>query len=182
MTKQTRAAIAVAAGIAMLMGLEVVAQAAAHRAAQVEPPSWRTFIAQVDQALATRDVSVAERAAHDAYTTALTGREWDGLVAAGDAYVRVGDTSRTPDVGRAKARQAYLAAFFRARSEKSLEGVARSAQAFADLGDREVAAQCLKTAEALVASRGDAGERAIVNGLAERLAGRVAGLESGRAF
>ncbi len=183
MTRQQRTTIVVLAAIfAMLMGLEVVAQAAAHRAAKMEPSSWGEFIDRADRALAARNVNGAERAAHNAYTAALDSRGWDGLVAAGEAYLRMGEATGFRTVARGKARQAYLSAFFRARSQGSLEGVVRSAEAFTALGDRQVAAECLKTAERLASASNDLRSRERMAALAELMAGRVAGLESGQAF
>ena len=182
MTRQQRTMIVVATLFAMLMGLEVVAQAAARRVARTQPFSWGVFVDRVDQALAARDINRAEQAAHDAYTTALGSRGWDGLIATGDRYLRIGEATRLQSVARAKARQAYLAAFFRARAQGSLDGVMQSAEAFAALGDRQVAAQCLKTAQRLAAASNDPRSRERAAALAERMAGRVAGLEHVRAF
>lgn len=183
MTRQQRTTIVVLAAIfAMLMGLEVVAQAAAHRAAKIEPSSWGEFVERVDQALAARDTNRAEVAAHNAYATALGRQAWPGLVASGDAYLRIGEVTGIRTVARAKARHAYLSAFFRARSQASVEGVVRSADAFAALGDRQVAAQCLKTAERLANASHDGRSRERVAALAERMAGRVAALENVQAF
>ena len=182
MTRQTRTAIVVgAAVIAMLMGLEMVAQASARRAAQMEPASWGTYIDRVDEALTARDISHAEVAAHDAYTSALVSHGWDGLIAAGDAYRRIADVSGFQSADRAKARQAYLSAFFRARNEKSVDGVARSAQAFTELGDRQVAAQCLRAARRLVMSSNDPHARERVSVLVERTSGYAGGLETAQA-
>ena len=49
----------------------------------------------------------------------------------------------------ATARRAYLAGLFRARKLAALDGVLRTAKAFAALGDREVVEQCLRIAESL---------------------------------
>jgi len=182
MLRQQRTVIVVAAVFAMLMGLEVLAQAAAHRAAQAEPASSGAFIDRVDQALAVRDITGAQRAGHDAYTAALGSRGWDELVAAGDAYLRIDEAMGFRSPARARARQAYLAAFLRARSQGSLDGVVRSTDAFASLGDRQVAAQCLRTAERLTAAGNDPRSREAVAALAERMAARLAGLDQVQAF
>ena len=90
------------------------------------------------------------------------------MIAVGDAYTRLAEASGYRALGRAKARQAYLTAFFRARGEQSLDGVLRSMEVFADLGDRGVAAQCLKTAEALAAKSKDPDARRRVAAFTER--------------
>ena len=46
----------------------------------------------------------------------------------------------------AKGRQTYLTALFRARSEGSVEGVLRTAERFAELGDRGVVEQWIRVA------------------------------------
>lgn len=82
------------------------------------------------------------RAWQERYAAALASRRWEPMLEAGDAALGLGDGD-----ARARARQAYLVAFTRARHEGSVDGVRRVAQAFAGLGDHEVAAQCLAVAE-----------------------------------
>lgn len=55
-----------------------------------------------------------------------------------------------------KARQLYRDALFRARAQRSLDGVLRAARAFMALGDLEVARQCASIAAAIAAANGDA--------------------------
>jgi hypothetical protein len=45
------------------------------------------------------------------------------------------------------ARRAYFAALYRACRENSFEGILRTAEAFANLGDREVVEECAGLAE-----------------------------------
>jgi hypothetical protein len=137
----------------------------------------------MDRAIAVGDVSAAERAMHDAYVAAVASRRWDSMAAVGDAYLRLGAATYQERVNRAKARQAYLTAFFRARGEQSMDGVLRVTEAFADLGDRAVAVQCLKTAEALAAKSKTPGARDRVAGYAERYAARgMAGIPAASGF
>jgi hypothetical protein len=49
------------------------------------------------------------------------------------------------------AREAYLTAFIRARRDRSVDGVLRSAEAFRQLGDQAVVEQCLHIAGQLAA-------------------------------
>jgi hypothetical protein len=115
---------------------------------------WAPSVAAADAALARRHAGAAMRARHDAYSAALASRRWEGMVAVGDLTLRIGDASRTRPSAAAQARQAYLMALFRARAEGSVEGVMRTAEAFAGLGDREVAEHSVAIARTL---RGEPG-------------------------
>lgn len=139
---------------------------------------WTAHIRKADQALAERNVSAAELAWHEAFIAALRSRHWRGLVEVGDAYLRIGEVAGARKASEAKARQLYLAALFRARQQGSVEGVLRTAEAFAALGDREVVDQCLRIAEGLAAQARDAQARALVRAFAERLTGRSVGAKS----
>lgn len=112
---------------------------------------WRTHLARVDDALAKHDLRGATHACEDAYRAALGSRRWDALVDVGDAYLRIGEAAGSRGGWEAKARESYRNAFLRARQQGSVEGVLRAAEAFADLGDREVAEQALRIAESLAA-------------------------------
>lgn len=103
-------------------------------------------LAAMDDAL-RRDPPGA--AIHDwqaAYGLALGLRRWDAMLSVGDAALRLEasprrDPAAHPGRFRAAARQAYLWALFQARSERSREGIERVAQAFAAIGDAEMAAR-----------------------------------------
>ena len=168
MRREQRVDVGLAVIFAMLMGLEVVAQAAARRALEADDRPWVGTIARMDHAVAGNDISGAERAMHEAYVAAVASRRWDGMIAVGDAYTRLADATGYRTAGRAKARQAYLTAFFRARGEQSLDGVLRSMEVFSALGDRSVAEQCLKAAEALAAKSKDPDARGRVAAFTER--------------
>jgi hypothetical protein len=108
-------------------------------------------LAAVDEALARGDVTQAIYRWRDAYGAALRSRRWDAMVAVGDAARRIDALARpdgVPSGFRAEARQAYLQALFRARAAASPEGLARAAEAFAALGDAEMAAQARTIAAA----------------------------------
>ena len=68
-----------------------------------------------------------------------------------------------------EVRHAYLRALFCARDQRSVEGVLRVAEAFASLGDRDVADQVLVMASALAASSPTAPASERVRILRERL-------------
>jgi hypothetical protein len=122
----------------------------------------------VTEALARGNVGAAERSAHIAYAAALASRSWEGLLEAGDAHRRIGEVSGQRAAAAAQAREAYLAALFRARQQSALDGVLRAAEAFADLGDQDAAARGVRIAEGLAARDPEA--QADVRAVAARLA------------
>ncbi len=138
---------------------------------------WTAHLQRVDAALAASNVSTAERAWHDAYAEALRSRRWEGLLEAGDAYLRIGKVANGRTAAQAQARRAYLTALFRARNEGSLDGVLHTVEAFAALGDHEVAEQGLRIAERLAEKSPDAHARERVRAVADRLAARVLAAE-----
>jgi hypothetical protein len=120
------------------------------------PPAGAASVQRVEAALLRKEYSVALKAANEVYSAALASRRWDGMVAAGDAYHRIGEATGFRTSFDAKAREAYLTALFRARQVGSLDGVLRVAEAFLILGDAEVVAQCVRIAELLAAQDPDA--------------------------
>ncbi len=143
---------------------------------------WTTHVQKVDEALAERDASAAAQAWHEAYMNALGSRRWEGMIEVGDAYLRVGQLSASRQAVEAKARHLYLAALFRARAQDSLDGILRAAEAFADLGDREVATQCIRIADDLSARDRDPQARERVRAFTDRLTGRLLASELAAQF
>lgn len=94
------------------------------------------------------------------------------MLEVGDAYLRIGKVVGSPKVAEAKARRAYLSALFRARAQRSLDGVLRVAGAFDGLGDQEVVAQCVRIAEGLAEQARDPRAQDRVRAFRERLANR----------
>lgn len=119
--------------------------------AEAGEDSWTAHIRKVDGALANRDTSAAELAWRDAYVVALRSQRWENLIEAGDLYLRVGEVAGARKAAEPQARKAYLRAAVRARAEGSVDGVLRAAEAFAELGDREVTEYFLRIAESLAA-------------------------------
>ena len=95
------------------------------------------------------------------------------MVAVGEAYRRIGARAGFRAIADAKARETYLAALFRARSQGSVEGVLRAAQGFADLGDHAVVEQCLSVARSVAAQSKDPRADERVGMFAERWAARA---------
>jgi hypothetical protein len=150
------------------------ADVGAHHALGTEAQiAWKARLQGIDDALARNDVAGAEGFWREAYAAALKSRHWEGMVAVGDAYRRIGARAGFRAIAHAKARETYLAALFRARSQGSVDGVLRAAQGFTDLGDHAVVEQCLGVARSVAAQSKDphAGER--VRMFAERWAARA---------
>jgi len=154
--------------LAMLAASEVAASHINPLVAQTAP--WATHIRLMDEALAEKNVTAAEGAWHDAYLAAVGSRLWLGMVEVGDASLRIGAAAGFRKTAEATARRAYLAALFRARELASLDGVLRTAVAFAALGDREVAGQCLRIAESLAREAQSDKARSRVSAFRARLA------------
>lgn len=167
------ATIAVLAAVALgVFGLARLAMHPARGRVLAAGTPWTPHIQRVDEALAQRKIGVAEQAWHAAYLTGLAGRRWEGMLAVGDAARRIGEASGSPAKGEAVARANYMAALFQAREQRSLDGVLGAAEAFAELGDREVADRCLTIAERLAADGRDPQVGARVHLLRERLTAR----------
>lgn len=111
-------------------------------------PQWVVPLERLNTALASQNVTAAEEAWHEAHRAALGSRQrWDGLIEVGEAYLRIGEVANERQAAQPMARRLYLTALFRARRQGSLDGVLRTADAFAALGDREVVIQCLRVAD-----------------------------------
>jgi hypothetical protein len=115
---------------------------------------WSAYLQAVDSELAHGRVDSAVRVWHDAYGAALASRNWESMIAAGDAFLRIGEAAGTPRGARMNAREAYASGLIRARRSRSVDGALRSAEAFEALGDHAIAEQCLHIAAQLAA--GDA--------------------------
>ncbi len=138
--------------------------------AEVAP--WADDLAALDASLARQDVGAAARRWQAGYAAALASGRWEGLVAMGDAARRLGAASGARQLGDERSRAVYLVALFRARQQGVLDGVLRAAAAFADLGDREVAAQSLRIASELTARSGEPEAEARVRALSGQLAAK----------
>jgi len=139
------------------------------RSAQREAP-WSSHIRAVDAALAKKNVNSAMRAWLRAHDAALASRRWEGLMDVGDAALRIGEVAGLPRALEARARWIYLAALLLARERASLDGVLRTAEAFAARGEREVVNQCVGVAEQLAARAPRRGAPERLRAAKERLA------------
>jgi len=116
---------------------------------------WAAQIQAMEEALVRGDAATAQAAWREAYTAAHAGREWPGMMAVGDAAIRLGRATGTVAVAESRARRVYLTALFRARRHGSLDGVLAAGEAFGRLGDREVVQQALAVATDMARRSGD---------------------------
>jgi hypothetical protein len=119
-------------------------------AARATEPRWVPALRVVDATLGNHNIRAAGEAWHEAYLEARVSRDWKGLIAVGDAYLKIGEAAGAGRAAQAMARQNYLDALFRARATRSIDGVLRTAQAFEALGDHEVVRACHRIAADLV--------------------------------
>jgi hypothetical protein len=139
--------------------------------------AWQARLLWVEQAMADGDYVRAELLWRDAYAAALKSRHWEGMVAVADTYRALGARAGFPAPAVAKARQAYLTALFRARSEGSLAGVLITADRFAELGDREVVEQCVRVAKKVAAQSRDPYAAEHLRAFSERWAASAQGIQ-----
>jgi hypothetical protein len=127
--------------------------------ADAERGDWAARIAEMDRALTRGETAAATAAWREAYVAAHVSRSWPGMLAVGDAALRAGRATGTPEVFEPRARRAYLTALLRARRQVSHNGVLAVAEAFGRLGDRD-AERLARSDAADLAIRGEARRRA----------------------
>ena len=116
---------------------------------------WTAHIEAMDQALESNDPGESIRAWRQAYSSALSHPGWLGLLTVANASLRLGAFPGLARDAAARARETYWIAFFRARQQRSLNGVLHAAEAFGLLGDYSTVEQCMRVAEGLATSTGD---------------------------
>src|SRR6266446_8799712 len=131
---------------------------------------WTAHIQAMDQALVSDDPGESIRAWRQAYSSALSHPGWLGLLTVATASLRLGAFPGLARGAAARARETYWIAFFRARQQRSLNGVLHAAEAFGVLGDHSTVEQCMRVAEGLASRTGDAEELDRVRLIAARLA------------
>lgn len=144
--------------------------------------TWLAHIRTVDDALQRKAIEAAIRAWHDAYGAAFAARKWEAMLAVGDAMLRIAKVAGSSHGLKPNARQAYLVGLVRARRGASVDGALRVAEAFAALGDEEIARQCFRIAERLAADRADPLAVERVREARVRLGDRIVKLEVPEAF
>ena len=131
--------------------------------------AWREPLQRVETALAGGDARGAAHAWEVAYRAAMRARAPEGLLEVGRARLRIGEATRDRQTAVAQARRIFLVALFQARERREPCGVARAGEAFASLGDREVADRAFEVAMALAVRNGDAVVRERIAALRTRL-------------
>ena len=172
---------------ALVAGAALMVWALPHERRAVEPPaelpvsgetpsasSTAERITAIGEAVHRGDLATARAAWHDAYRSLRRTLDWQGMAALGDAALEAASASGARQPWDADARQAYLGALFRARAEASLDGVLRATDAFATLGDRDIAEEGLRTAELVALRAGTAEARRRVLAHRSRFDGREA--------
>jgi len=134
---------------------------------------WTTHIQAMDQALANNDPGESVRAWRQAYSAALSHPGWLGLLTVAAASLRLAAFPGLARDAAARARETYWIAFFRARQQRSLNGVLHAAEAFGMLGDRSTVEQCMRVAEGLASRAEDGDELERVRLIAARLADQM---------
>jgi hypothetical protein len=139
------------------------------RTGEPQAAPWGAYIQAMDDALGRGDFYAADLARQTASLMALGSRRWDAMADVGDAYVRfVASPGASPTL-QPEARRIYRSALFRAREQGSIEGVLRVSEAFAALGDKEVAREGLAIAVAMAAAGHRSYDAARVEALTKQL-------------
>jgi hypothetical protein len=162
-------ALSVALAIAVLLIALAIVEAIGGQA-RPEPAPWDEYLKSMEDALAAGDARAADWLLRQAHWVALGSRRWEGMLEVGDAAVRAGNVTA--------ARTAYLTAAYRARRLRSFEGILGAVEAFAALGDREVAEQWLGVAREFAQPSESA--RARVRAVADNLTSRTFATEPAR--
>ncbi len=121
-----------------------------------ERAEWKRLIRRGDEAAAQKDFRTADAALHDALNEAIIRNRWDGLLEVGHAYLRLGQAGGPREAMEMKAERAYSAALTAARLAESVDGVLRTAEAYAAMGKPVVVDQIVRLAEFLAARSRDA--------------------------
>jgi hypothetical protein len=153
----------------MIMAAAIATSTCSVRSSDYEATLCDQYLRAVDESLTRGDVTAAAMARQEAYLAALGSRRWDRMAAVGDATVRFMDLPGVGPSMRPEVRRIYRSALFRARHQGSVEGVLRGSEAFADLGDRDVAREGLSMAADMPIVSYKASDAERLKALADRL-------------
>jgi len=112
---------------------------------------WEMTLEAIDEALLLGDTAEAAARWREAYGMAIRSGGWSQLVDVGDAALRIGDAPALQPSAAGAARQSYLTALYRARAQRSADGIGQVGEAFFMLGDRDVAERCSRLVAQLTA-------------------------------
>src|SRR5262245_18259 len=110
--------LAIASMLGSMLVIVMIVDAVADHAP--DPGSrtvWKVHLEAFENALTRSDLKGAELLWCKAYAAALKSRHWEGMVAAGDAYRRLGARAGFREVAVVKARQKIGRASCREREE-----------------------------------------------------------------
>jgi hypothetical protein len=126
---------------ALLTGMVTAATVvAAETPTPAHEARWREPLDRAEAALARGEARRAEQAWEEAHRAAMRATiPPSGLINVGLAYLRIGEAARDRQTAVSRARQLFLRAFFRARDRRDIDGITAASQAFASLGDCEMA-------------------------------------------
>ena len=150
-----------------LAGLIVGALALAETARSAEV-GWQETLQRAEAALAGGDARGAELAWQEAYRAAMRGRAPAALLDLGHAYLRIGEAARDRQTAVIGARRIFLEALVQARERRDAAGVAGAGEAFASIGDHQVALRAFDAALALATQNRDAAARDRITALRAR--------------
>ena len=101
---------------------------------------------EMEHGVGVHDTGRAQPSWEKMQRAAVESLDWESLIEAGRASLRLVGAGGRAAAERA-ARRAFFTALHRACRENSLEGILRAAEAFDDLGDREIVEECVGLAE-----------------------------------
>lgn len=134
----------------------IVGALALGEAVRLGDGGWREALQRAEAALAGGDARGAEQAWDQAYRGAMRVRTPEALLDVGRAYLRIGEAAHDRRTAVPRARRMFLEAFVQARERRDGDGVAGAGEAFASLGDREIADRAFDVALALATQSRDA--------------------------
>jgi hypothetical protein len=117
---------------------------------------WTAHIQTMDQTLAERDPRAAVGAWRQAYSAALSDPGWRGLLTVSTASLQLRAFPGFAGEAITRARETCWIAFFRARQQRSLDGVLSAAATFENLGDFAAYERSMRVAEMLATRTGEA--------------------------
>lgn len=153
-----------------LITASVVGEEIFVKAAVAGDSPWYVHATQASAALEAGAFTAAAQHWQEAYASAIESRRSDGLVELGDLYRRLGARAALTDVGVMRARQCYLIALLRARSEGSIDGVLRATEAFLEIKEDAMVAEGLRLARQVASQDPDPRARERIAMLAARAA------------
>jgi hypothetical protein len=145
----------IAVYVVVVLSLGALAVAGNERT-RLPDTAWREPLQRIDTAVAGGDARGAMQAWEMAYRAAMRARTPEGMLEVGRAALRIGEAAGDRQTAVAQARRIFLEALFQARERRDPSGVARAGEAFASLGDREVAGRAFEVAMALAVQNRDA--------------------------